>query len=103
MKEPWANAPSLEHEFMSLKKNLDLINLKKKKMIEAIIFENKCVGHVEMPQFNPKTKKNSFWVLNDPKKMSENTKLHGRTMEGLHATGHMRSAIWHIESANQHF
>ena len=29
MKEPWANAPSMEHEFMSLKKNLDLINLKK--------------------------------------------------------------------------
>ena len=25
MNEPWANAPSLEHEFMSLKK-LDLIN-----------------------------------------------------------------------------
>jgi len=31
MNEPWANAPSLEHEFMSLKKNLDSINLKKKK------------------------------------------------------------------------
>ena len=24
--EPWANAPNLEHEFMSLDKKLDLIN-----------------------------------------------------------------------------
>ena len=29
MNETWASAPSLEHEFMSLGKNLDLINFLK--------------------------------------------------------------------------
>ena len=47
----WANAPSLEHKSMSLKKKLDLINVLKT-MVQVMIFANKWVRHVKMSQFD---------------------------------------------------
>ena len=74
MNETWANAPSLEHEFMILEKKKSWFDQFLKTMMQVMIFENKWVRHVGIPQFDLKK---SFWVLNGPKKMSENAKSHG--------------------------
>ena len=53
MHEAWANAPSLEHKSMSLKKKIDLINVLKT-MVQVMIFANKWVRHVKMLQCDEK-------------------------------------------------
>ena len=75
--ETCANAPSLEHKSMSLKKKLIwyiYIYIYMKTMVQVMISENKWVRHVRMSQFD---QKKSFWVSNDLKKLHENVKLHG--------------------------
>ena len=70
------------HGWMPLVWNMNSWVLKKKTwfdqflktMMQVMIFENKWVRHVGIPQFDLKK---SFWVLNGPKKMSENAKSHG--------------------------
>ena len=76
MNKTWANAPSLEHEFISLgkkKKNLDLTCFWKQWCKWWFLKTNE-MAHQNAPVW---PKKKSFWVLNDPKKMFENAKLHG--------------------------
>ena len=76
--ETCANAPSLEHKSMSLKKKwFDIyiyIYIYLKTMVQVMIFENKWVRHVRMSQFD---QKKSFWVSNGLKKLHENVKPHG--------------------------
>ena len=52
MNEAWANAPSLEHKSMSLKKTW--FDQFLKAMMQVMIFENKWVRHVRMPRFDLK-------------------------------------------------
>ena len=82
MNVPWANASSLRHVFMSLEKSWFGQFLKI--MMQVMIFETNKLGMSECPNL---TKKKSFWVLDDPKKMSENAKLHEWVMVGLSASG----------------
>ena len=75
MNKAWANAPSLEHEFMSLEKNLIWL-----------IFENNYASDDFLKTSELDTleclslikKRKSFWMLiNLKKKNSESMKLHG--------------------------
>ena len=74
-------------------KNFDLINFLKT-MMEAMIFENKWVRHVRMPQFD---QKRSFWVLNSPKKNVQERKIAWMYEGG--ATSHLAHASWWANSS----
>ena len=104
MNEPWANAPSLEHEFMSLEKNFIWL-----------IFENNYASDDFLKTSELDTleclslikKRKSFWMLINLKKKIPRAwncmELHECMMEGLHATWYERSAIRHFWSADQRF
>ena len=74
-------------------KNFDLINFLKT-MMEAMIFENKWIRHVRMPQFD---QKRSFWVLNSPKKNVRERKIAWMYEGG--ATSHLAHASWWANSS----
>ena len=104
MNEAWANAPSWEHEFMSLEKNFIWLIFEKNYASDDFLKTSEldtleCLSLIK--------KRKSFWMLINLKKKCPRARnymqLYECMIEGLRATWHMMSAIQHFWGAVRHF